>query len=91
VFPLRGRKGSIVKRLATCLALALGLVAATESATSCEKAPPAASRPDPSRPSRRFGFAASVGSDWHGPGESWLDLGGLPTLPAGVEPVWDRW
>jgi len=47
VFPLRGRKGSIVKRLATCLALALGLVAATESATSREKAPPAASRPDP--------------------------------------------
>ncbi len=40
---------------------------------------------------RRFGLAASAGSDWHGPGESWLDLGALPALPAGVEPVWERW
>jgi len=40
---------------------------------------------------RLFGFAASTGSDYHGPGESWLDLGDLPPLPAGVEPVWERW
>jgi 3',5'-nucleoside bisphosphate phosphatase len=40
---------------------------------------------------RIHGFAASTGSDWHGPGESWLDLGDLPSLPAGVEPVWARW
>jgi predicted metal-dependent phosphoesterase TrpH len=40
---------------------------------------------------RRHGFAASTGSDYHGPGESWLDLGDLPPLPAGVEPVWERW
>ena len=40
---------------------------------------------------RLHGFAASTGSDWHGPGESWLDLGDLPPLPAGVEPVWARW
>jgi predicted metal-dependent phosphoesterase TrpH len=40
---------------------------------------------------RRFGLAASSGSDWHGPGESWLDLGSLPALPAGLEPVWERW
>jgi hypothetical protein len=36
------------------------------------------------------GLAASTGSDYHGPGESWLDLGDLPPLPAGVEPVWNR-
>lgn len=36
-------------------------------------------------------LAASTGSDWHGPGESWLDLGDLPPLPAGVDPVWSRW
>ncbi len=47
MFPSWGRKGSIVRRLATCLALAAGLVAAAESATSREKAPSAASRPDP--------------------------------------------
>jgi predicted metal-dependent phosphoesterase TrpH len=40
---------------------------------------------------RRHGFAASCGSDYHGPGESALDLGDLPALPAGVEPVWSRW
>jgi hypothetical protein len=40
---------------------------------------------------RTFGFAASAGSDWHGPGESWLDLGALPPLPGDLEPVWQRW
>ena len=32
-----------------------------------------------------FGLQASCGSDFHGPGESWLDLGDLPPLPAGVD------
>jgi predicted metal-dependent phosphoesterase TrpH len=40
---------------------------------------------------RVHGFAASTGSDYHGPGESTLDLGDVPPLPAGVEPVWKRW
>lgn len=40
---------------------------------------------------RAFGFKASMGSDYHGPGESWLDLGDLPALPAGVTPVWADW
>ena len=40
---------------------------------------------------RLFGLAASCGSDYHGPGESWLDLGDLPDLPAGVTPIWSRW
>ena len=40
---------------------------------------------------RLYGFAGSMGSDWHGPGEGWADLGDLPPLPAGVEPVWNRW
>lgn len=39
---------------------------------------------------RLRGLAASTGSDYHGPGESWLDLGDLPPLPAGLEPVWSR-
>ena len=33
---------------------------------------------------RVFGLMASCGSDYHGPGESWMDLGGLPDMPAGV-------
>ena len=40
---------------------------------------------------RTFGFLASAGTDYHGPGESWLDLGDLPDLPTGVVPVWSRW
>lgn len=40
---------------------------------------------------RVFGLLASSGSDYHGPGESWMDLGDLPSLPAGTVPVWQDW
>ena len=40
---------------------------------------------------RILGLRASCGSDWHGPGESWMELGALPDLPAGVVPVWRDW
>jgi predicted metal-dependent phosphoesterase TrpH len=43
------------------------------------------------RHARVFGLLASSGSDYHGPGESWVDLGGMPPLPAGVTPVWQDW
>lgn len=39
---------------------------------------------------REYGFLASRGSDFHGPLESRVDLGGLPALPAGLTPVWSR-
>ena len=35
-----------------------------------------------------FGLAASRGSDFHSPGESHIDLGRLPPLPADLTPVW---
>lgn len=38
-----------------------------------------------------FDLAVSAGSDFHAPGESWLDLGQLPELPLPCEPVWRRW
>jgi hypothetical protein len=38
-----------------------------------------------------YGFLASRGSDFHGPGESRVDLGQLPPLPSGVKPVWHDW
>ena len=41
------------------------------------------------RRAREFGLLASVGSDFHGPGES-RDLGDLSALPAGCTPVWSR-
>jgi 3',5'-nucleoside bisphosphate phosphatase len=40
---------------------------------------------------RAFGLKVSRGSDFHGPGESRLDLGDLPPLPAGTDPVWSGW
>jgi len=40
---------------------------------------------------RVLGLRGSCGSDWHGPGEGWMDLGDLPDLPASVEPVWKHW
>jgi 3',5'-nucleoside bisphosphate phosphatase len=39
---------------------------------------------------RQYGFLASRGSDFHGPGESWVDLGCLPDLPPDLTPVWTR-
>jgi len=36
------------------------------------------------------GLAASSGSDFHGE-DSWLDLGELPELPRGSDPIWRRW
>ena len=41
------------------------------------------------RLAREFGFMASCGSDFHGPGESYIDLGKIPPLPASLTPVWD--
>lgn len=38
-----------------------------------------------------FGLLASCGSDFHGPGESYRDLGCLPDFPPGCRPVWEAW
>jgi len=38
-----------------------------------------------------FGLLASRGSDFHGPGESFLEPGRLPNLPATCIPVWHDW
>jgi len=43
-----------------------------------------------SRIAREFGFLASRGSDFHGPGESWMDLGKMPDLPEDLTPVWSQ-
>ncbi|MBM3346811.1 MAG: PHP domain-containing protein [Betaproteobacteria bacterium] len=40
---------------------------------------------------REFGLLGSRGSDFHGPGESRFDLGSLPPLPQGINPVWSAW
>jgi len=40
---------------------------------------------------KEFGLLASRGSDFHGPGESRIDLGRLPNLAPGLKPVWHDW
>ena len=39
----------------------------------------------------RYGFLASRGSDFHGPGESAIELGALPPLAGNLTPVWHDW
>lgn len=40
---------------------------------------------------RRYGMAASVGSDFHDPAESAIDVGCCRDLPEDLKPVWTRW
>ncbi|MCQ9616560.1 PHP domain-containing protein [Paenalcaligenes niemegkensis] len=40
---------------------------------------------------RRFDFAVSCGSDFHGPGEGRLDVGVVPPTPKDLRPVWADW
>lgn len=43
------------------------------------------------RISKMFGLQASQGSDYHGQGLSYMEMGRLPDLPAGCVPVWQDW
>ncbi len=43
------------------------------------------------RHTQRLGLLASRGSDFHGPGESYFDLGRMPELPPDCTPVWHDW
>jgi len=40
---------------------------------------------------RQFDLAASMGSDYHGPEHSYMDMGRLPELPRGCVPIWQDW
>ena len=43
------------------------------------------------RQARHYAFMGSQGSDFHGPDESYVDLGRSLPLPDGVVPVWNNW
>ena len=43
------------------------------------------------REALEFGFLASRGADYHGPGESPAEPGSLPQLHASLTPVWSKW
>ena len=38
-----------------------------------------------------FGLFASCGSDFHGPGISFRQMGQMQTLPANCDPIWNKW
>lgn len=44
-----------------------------------------------SRYADEFNLLSSCGSDFHGPGESYRDMGRLPDLPLICRPVWTSW
>ncbi len=39
----------------------------------------------------RFSLKSSLGSDYHGSGISYMEMGCIPDLPVGCVPVWDDW
>ena len=43
------------------------------------------------RYAKEFGLLCSCGSDFHGPEESYRDIGRLPDLPLDCQPVWEHW
>jgi predicted metal-dependent phosphoesterase TrpH len=43
------------------------------------------------RYAEEFNLMCSCGSDFHGPEESWRDIGRLPDFPLGCRPVWESW
>jgi len=43
------------------------------------------------RYAQEFGLLCSCGSDFHGPDESWRDIGRLPDFPLECVPVWTEW
>ncbi|CAH1905917.1 RNA/ssDNA 5'-_3' exonuclease [Candidatus Nitrotoga sp. HW29] len=43
------------------------------------------------RYANEFNLLASCGSDFHGPGESYRDLGRLPDFPLDCRPIWLAW
>lgn len=43
------------------------------------------------RIAQMFGLQASQGSDYHGEGLSYMEMGRLPALPSGCVPVWRDW
>ena len=43
------------------------------------------------RYAEEFDLLTSCGADFHGPGESYRDMGRLPDFPLGCRPVWQAW
>jgi len=40
---------------------------------------------------QRYQLRASIGSDYHGPSQSWSNMGQMPPLPEACRPIWGLW
>lgn len=74
--------GSMLSQFKECGGAGIEVVSGSHTADDCANM---------ARYAKRFGLLASVGSDYHGPETSWLDLGRLPLLPAGCRAIWETW
>lgn len=43
------------------------------------------------RLAHQFDLLSSTGSDYHGPGQTYIEMGRLPALPHGCVPIWHDW
>jgi len=61
---------------------AIEVISGTQEATLTDKL---------ARLAERHGMLASVGSDFHQPGQPWAELGRVPAMPSRCRPVWEYW
>ena len=40
---------------------------------------------------QQYQLLSSLGSDYHGKGQSYIDMGSLPSLPTNCQPIWHDW
>jgi len=40
---------------------------------------------------QQYQLLSSLGSDYHGKGQSYIDMGSLPSLPTSCQPIWHDW
>lgn len=76
----RSEMRALIEEFIACGGQALEIISGSQSAESLSVF---------SRLAREYKLMVSCGSDFHGPGESYVDLGQLGPLPSGLTPVWE--
>jgi predicted metal-dependent phosphoesterase TrpH len=76
----RSQMRSLFEEFSRCGGQAIEVVSGGHSADEIAKF---------SRAAAEYGFAASCGSDFHGPGESRTDLGDFSPIPPDLRPIWE--
>jgi len=76
------RLRQLLSEFKACGGVGLEVVSSAHSQSDCANM---------GRYARQFGLLASRGSDFHGPEQPWVELGRIPPLPEGCEPIWNTW